>query len=568
MIKKVFITLGAIVSILFIGLYFSYDYWLEKELKFQLSEIISKDPNSLYKYRFDKLNIDLLDGSVDVSGISIEPRERGYDSLLSDNSSVRFLLKLHLNEIELLEFEIREFLRTGRIIVQEIRLDQPTFAYYFNPSKPKKKEQKMPLSEVFSEKFKSANIKKLHIIDGRLEIDNFLTQDPAFLINYFDVDLHEAYMDPKTLENVAPIDYEEIRFVAGSISADISENFSIVSDSLHFDANDESFIIRDFQVKPKYSQQAWASMQDVQKQWFALALGSVSLRKINIEHFVNSGELKVGRIRIREPNIALYKDKSKPEPPFKKKFLPASAISSIPIKLHVDSIQIINGYIAIQETSKLTGLDSHISFYNLDGVLTNFTNLPSTERQSAIMELNASTMMYQKAPINLNMKFDLDSPIDQFTARGQVGSVDMKTFNPVLEPMMAVKVLDGKLSKVAFEFKAMDTLSTGTLDMTYNNAKIEVFNPENIEEKNKKGFLSFAANTIIKTNNDPSKTGYTQGVIHTERVLNKDVWPYLWHSVQSGIISTLAPIMTSKEVRQQQKVNRQQLKKERPGSKD
>ena len=102
MIKKVFITLGAIVSILFIGLYFSYDYWLEKELKFQLSEIISKDPNSLYKYRFDKLNIDLLDGSVDVSGISIEPRERGYDSLLSDNSSVRFLLKLACFRVRIL----------------------------------------------------------------------------------------------------------------------------------------------------------------------------------------------------------------------------------------------------------------------------------------------------------------------------------------------------------------------------------------------------------------------------------------------------------------------------------
>jgi hypothetical protein len=566
-IKKSFIVLGAVVSVLLIAFYFSYDYWLEKELKYQLAEIINKDPNSLYEYHFEDLDIDLLNGSVDVTGISVEPRERAYDSLLADSSAVRFLLQLHLSEIELLEFEIREFINTGNITVRELRLDQPSFSYYFNPAKPKK-QQKMPLSEIFSDQFKSANIKRLHILEGRLEIDNYLTEDPALVINYLDIELLDSYMDRQTLQNFSPVDYKEIKLVAGSISADISENFSIVSDSLYFDALDESFIIRDFEIQPKYNQQTWANMHQIQKQWFALKLGSVSLRKINLEHFVNSGEIKVGKIRVSEPNVALYKDKSKPEPPFKKKPLPASAINSIPIKINIDSLHIINGYVAIQETSKLTGLVSQISFYDLNGILTNFSNLPASERSSDIMELNASTLMYQKAPVNLSMKINLDSPTDQFFVTGQVGSVDMTAFNPVLEPMMAAKVLDGKLHELSFEFTAMDTLSTGTLDMAYSNAKIELLNPDNVEQENKKGFLSFAANTIIKTNNDPTKSGYTQGMILTKRALNKDVWPYLWHSVQSGIISTLVPIMGSKEVRQQQKEQRQQLKKERQSGKD
>lgn len=562
MIKRFLIIIGIIVGGIIVVGYFSYDYWLEKELKYQLSEIISKDPNSLYRYNFNNLNIDLIDGSVDLSGITIEPRDRGYDSLVSDSSNVRFLLKLHLEVIELLGFEIMEFINTGNITVAEINLYQPSFSYYFNPHK-EKKEVKMPLSEIFSDQFKSANIKKFVIQDGQLEIDNYLTSDPALIINYLDIELTDAYMSKETLAQVSPLEYKEIKMVAGSISAEISPNFSIVSDSLLFDAKDESFIIREFQIRPKYNQASWTGMHDFQKQWFALKLGSVSIRQIGIEHFVETGEIHVGRIRVREPNVALYKDKSKPEPPFKKKPLPATAIASIPIKLNIDSIQVLNGYVAIQETSKLTGLDSHLSFYDLNAVLTNFSNLPKEERKSDQMELNADAQIYKKAPIRLNLKIDLNSPTDRFTASGELGNVDFTAFNPVLEPMMAVKALDGQINKLTFSFEAMDTLSTGVLDMDYKNAKIEVLNTNTTVQKQKKGLLSFAANTIIKTNNETGKANYIQGVIRTERVLNKDIWPFLWHSVQSGIVTSLVPIMSSKEVKQQQKEYRQQLKKER-----
>ena len=95
------------------------------------------------------------------------------------------------------------------------------------------------MSEIFSDQFKSANIKKFIIQDGRLEIDNSLTSDPALTINYLDIELLDAYMDKETLKKVSPMEYKEVKLVAGSINADISPNFSIVSDSLHFDALDD-----------------------------------------------------------------------------------------------------------------------------------------------------------------------------------------------------------------------------------------------------------------------------------------------------------------------------------------
>jgi len=565
MIKKISIIIGSIFSILLIGVYFSYDYWLEKELKYQLSEIISKDPNSLYRYSFEKLNIDLIDGSVDLKGIKIEPRDRAYDSLISDNNNLRFLLKLNLKEIELIGFEITEFIKTNNIVVEAIYLDKPEFAFYFNPNK-KKAEQNMPLSEVFSDEFTSAQLNELIINDGKLEIDNYYSPEPALSINFLDIELTQAYVDKETLKGISPIEYEKVKLAAGSINANISENFSIESDSLLFDAINESFTIRNFQIKPKYDQENFTRVNDKQAQWFAITLESLKLRRIEIERFIETGELYIGKIGVSQPNIALYKDKRKPEPPFKKKMLPASAISSIPMKINVDSIEVNKGYIAINETSNLTGLKSHISFYNLHALVRNFSNIQDTE-SSSILTLQASTLLYNKAPVELNMAFDLASQTDEFEVSGAVDSIEMVAFNPVLEPMMAIKVTDGQLENLKFAFTAMDTLSNGTLDMQYSNAKLEVLSEDTSTTK-KKELLSFAANTIIKSNNHMNKPGYIQGIISSDRVLNKDVWPFLWHSIQSGIISTMAPITNDKETKHLQKLRRQELKNERKESKD
>ena len=75
--------------------------------------------------------------------------------------------------------------------------------------------------------------------------------------------------------------------------------------------------------------------------------------------------------------------------------------------------------------------------------------------------------------------------------------------------------------------------------------------------------MTFAANTAIKSNNSKDQGGYLQGIINTPRVQEKDVWPYLWHSIQAGLVSTLAPFTNTKEAKQQQKIVKQELRKEK-----
>lgn len=564
MIKKILTIIGAVISVLVVGLYFTYDYWLEKKLKSHLSEIINKEPSNLYKYSFENLNIHLMEGSVDLNGITIIPTVAGYDSLAKEANGIRFLVRINMEKIEMNGFEITEFLTTGIITIKSLIVSEPKLEYLFHPRKIKTRNS-LPLNSLFTDKFKEANLGQLLIKDASIIILDNTKSVPAIKINHLTFELSKAHIDSITILRFSPFDYEDIKVTAGGINIDATEDFSIESDSLIFSAINESISIRNFQLKPKFNQKNFANKYAVQKQWFAIKLGGLVLKQIDFNEFLNSGKVKIGKVEILSPNIALYKDKSKPLPPFKKKLLPATAIKSIPWVIDIDTISIKDGYVTINETSPLTGADSRLTFDELNGVLYNFSNSEDV-KQKTKMRLSVSTMVMGKAKTSMNIVFDLGSKIDQFKVTGTIGKVEGAIFNSVLEPMMGVKVTSGTMNKIDFSFTSNDTLSTGTLDADYKGIKIEVLNTDSTKQR-KKGFMSLAANTVVKSNNSRTQGNYIQGIINAPRVLDKDVWPYLWHSIQSGLISTLAPITNSKDARLQQKAVRKELRKKRKDKK-
>ena len=561
--KTILKILAGIIVGLAVIVYFSYDYWLEKKLKYQLSEIINKDPNSLYEYSFSKLNIHLMEGSVDLKGIKIRPTETAYDSLANEENGVRFLLNLNMEEIKLKGFEITKFLTTGIISAESLTITEPVFDYFFHPRK-KKANSTLPLNSIFSDKFVEANLGVFSIENAQIKIIDQTRSGPAILIHHMDFELTKAHINSTTLQRFSPFDYEDIKIVAAGINIDASENFSIKSDSLRFRVKDETILIKNFQVNPKLGQKRFANKYQVQKQWFAITLDELVLNQIDFDSFVESGLVDIGKIELKSPNIGLYKDKSKPPPPFKRKLLPASAIKTIPWALSIDTVVITNGFVTINETSALTSKDSHLTLNKLNATVYNFTNDSGSKKNNPIMELNAASQVMGVAATQINMKFDLNSKIDEFSVHGSVGSVSGKTFNPVLEPMMAIRVTAGMVNHIEFSFTAMDTLSRGTLDADYKGMKLEVFKADSTAKKHhKQGLLSFAANTVVKSNNNKGRTNYIQGVIKSERVQEKDVWPYLWHSIQSGLVSTLVPVTNKKDAKQQQKQFRKDLRKDK-----
>ena len=564
MIPRILKIVAALILVLAVLVYFSYDTWLENRLEDRLAAIINKQPGNLYHYSFEELDINVFDGSIDLEGITIRPTVAAIDSLRSENNGLRFLLDLRMEQIELDGLDIKQFLGTGNISVDSLIISEPSFEYYFHPRK-KSASQLMPLQQVFNEKFQEANLGKLLIRDGTIKIDDQSEEGSAIHIHHLNIELNGAHMDSLTLARFTPFDYQGIHMIAAGINIDVNEDFSIRSDTIIFNVDNESIELLNFQLNPKFSQENFRETYPYQKQWLAIKLGRLFINHINSERFLETGLIDIGKVDLYDASVALYKDKTKPLKEEKIKQLPASLIRSIQWKLNIDSVNLYNGFVTVDQTSELTGKESHLFFSDLHAQLLHFTNDSSVMAESSLMYIDGSGSVLGKAAASIHLRFDLESEKDEFEAWGTMGDVSGEEFNAVLDPMAGIKIKSGNIHQLSFELSGDDGYSSGVVDANYEGIRLEFMKIDSAEEtESKKGFMSFAANSVINTTNLESESSYLQGIIHSERDLEKGFFDFLWHSIQSGIVSTMAPFTTDKEIKaiqKQKKKENRRLKK-------
>ncbi len=538
-----FLRISAVVIIvLSIAIYVSSDYFIEQKLKSELSKIINTDSLNYYTFSIEKLDLSIVTGSVTIKGVKIIPTKPALDSLVGFNNNVRVLIHFSCDKIRMEGFEIKHFLRTRELIIEKFIIEKPLVKYSFNKNK-NHNAKTLALNNLFSSSFKKAALGKFIIDDAQISIKDINEKQNLVKVDNFYFQLTNAMVDSSTIHRFSPFDYSNIEFSADSLQVNVSKDFEVLTGALQFNAEKNTTVINNFKLKPAYSQKRFSEINAVQKQWVAITLDTFKITDIQFEKLVQHGELEINKMTLVNANVGLFKDKSKPEPPFKKQLLPASALKNIKINLSIDTIEVKRSRIVVNEKSRISGQVSMLSFNELNAQVYGFTNDSIKLSINNYLSVYAQAKIMNAAKVNFEAQFNLLSTNDTHTIKAKVGSAPMNVFNKVLEPMMLVVVKSGRIISLNYQYTANDTQANGILDFEYENVKLEVLNKT--EQTKKQGFMSFAANTVIKSNNlKEQEKSYTQGVIKVRRVKSKNLFPYLWHTVQSGIIYTMAPALS------------------------
>lgn len=547
---------GAIVAILAIIIYFTSDFFLEKKLRTELSKLINKDSLSLYTYNFSNLNLNLVEGSIKLKGIKLHPTKAALDSIKSMDNNVRVLVEATSDEMKMEGFEIKHFLKTGQIQINRLIINTPELVYLFNNRK-KASRNTITLDNVFSKKFSQANLKHFLITNASINAHN-INNDKDIVV-FEDVGFHltNAHIDSLTIKRFSPFDYDNIEFSSKGLSLDLDEDFIISTGKLRFNAEENTTSISDLKIKPKYSQKNFSKKYNVQKTWFALTLEDLVVSNINFEQLIQNGDFRMGRLTLKKANLAIYKDKTKPEPPFKKKLMPASALKKIPFNLSIDTILVTNSTMTINEKSALSQKVSELTLNDLNATIHGFSNDPDKIGTNRYMVVNVSSKLMKTSPVLFQAKFDLTDPDDKHYIHGTVGKTDATVFNNLLEPMLLVKIKSGEIRHMDFSYTGDDHDCYGTMDFEYENFKVDIYNAE--EHDKKQGLLSLAANTVIKSTNLKENGSYSKGVIKVERLPERFIFSYIWRAVQSGIVYTMAPVLSN--VKKEEKAARKEARK-------
>lgn len=535
------LTIGLTVLVVLFFALKAADYFIERFFVQKLTELIDNRPESLYQYSFDTLDVDLWRGAVALTGVGIQPKESLVDSVNSKTNTMRTYIRTDIKKIELQGIKIIKFLRTGNLELSELRIETPRFNYFYNPEK-RDEESMPPLQTIFSATFSSAFLSQLTLTNGEVLLQKVNEEEPDLSIANIELSLTDAFADTSTVKKFALFEYADIAMTSTGIFAKISEEYHVVSDKIWFDVQRKLIRISAFQVRPQFNRETFAARYPYQKNWMAVTVDQMSLGHFDFDRFSYTGEVHIGEVMLENPNLALYKDKTKPLPPFEKKFLPASNLKKIPWPITVDTTIVKGGTVTINEKSKMRAEITDLTFNQIEATVSGFSNNPRVQRTDQHLIVKATGRPMNAVHSMLNMDFDLESKTDEFTATGSMDAFEAASFNKVFGPGLGIRFLSGEMEDVKFQFNGTDTHSNGTIDLKYSDIKIEVLKSEELE---KSGFLSVLANTLIKSNNTPEKPNYTQGIINSPRDQSKGLFPFIWHSLRSGLISTFVPFQDS-----------------------
>lgn len=563
--KKLIIFLSSIAILILIVL-FSFDWILEGIVKRELNSQLRNPENSLYQFKFKNLNLGVLSGNLKITDLEILPTDSAYGLL--HTGKIKSLLHTRAGSFEIKNFRYIKLIRNGIMKIGSVRLSGIHTEYVINSeAKEIKRGNTTTLHELFSEEFREADVETIQILADEIHFRRLKDSLPFFRIDTVSFLIEEILANQETLKNPIPVKFQNIQLSSGHFSMNSIENYTISTESVDLDVLDSRLTINGFQLIPKYTREEFNEKISYNDDLFSIRTKSIELYDLQLDEFSSENIAHIHLIAIEEPEIEIYRDKRLPDAPYKYKPLLAGSIHKIPINILVDSLLIRKGKLSYEEQTEVSDDPGKVFFDPFYISAYNITNdsVKISENPELLIDFQGEIMA--AATLKSSLDIDLASRNESFTVRGSLEPTSGPVFNPMVENLLPVTIRSGDISRTEYYFMATDEASIGQLILEYENLTVDVQKKKDHEKR--ATLISLVANGLLKGKNLPEQGNYNRGSIQFERRKDRAIVNYLWKSIQSGIISVIAPIADpnkkqhKEQIKESRKENRKRRKKDK-----
>ncbi len=239
-----------------------------------------------------------------------------------------------------------------------------------------------------------------------------------------------------------------------------------------------------------------------------------------------------------QPSIKVYNDRTvAPDTVSKMGKYPQQSLLKFYTAIYIKKVSIINGYVSYRERGAISKDVGDVFFTNVNGTLTNVTNMETYLKQNSLMMVNVTTKFLNTATVTSQWKMPMMASDGAFSITGKVDEFDGKKLNPVIEPLGMGSVKNGNIKSYTFNIQGNDYKGVGDAVLLYNNLKINLLKSKDDAIKNK-SVTSFIANIIIKDQN-PSNNKTRTAKINFDRIMTKSFFNLVWKSLFDGAKKSL-----------------------------
>jgi len=525
--KRVIILVGSILAIIFTN------HILSSIIESKITELLSNNESDYYCISVGKPKFKLFQQSLVIDNIDLEAKTKIEDSLKNKKPSIA---DVKLSSLKLQGFGLLRLIWNNEIDINTLEINglHVINSNTEQPSNEKSITKPFDINAIPIEKFNGFEIDnivindfKYEVIDAKTKETTFITESISFNTDGFKL---EKYQD--NLFKLVNIDdsffISDIDFKMNAVHYRFSlNNFKV-------DFKESTITLNGLEFKPLLPKKELANLYTYCDDVFDVEMEELTIHYLQLDKLIKKEGVFIDSISVKGLNLSLYKDKRKPFNESKYKKLPHIALrnSKTPISIAKLNVSDSNIYIEAQLKESDTLMSIVLTNANLKGQ--NITSIDSLKQNPMVVDIKADLM--KKAPMNVHAEFSLKN--DSFNFNGHLGSAELNVFDSALFPVVGLKVLSGNLNYLKFSAYANNTASKGQMTMLYNSLEAKVFK-KNSFKTNK--FLSWSVNSLVKKSNPLKNKPARVAIMEFERDTYKGIGNYMWKTILSGVINTLAP---------------------------
>lgn len=307
-----------------------------------------------------------------------------------------------------------------------------------------------------------------------------------------------------------------------------------------------------FQYTPTPELDSFLARLTFQKDYISTGCAAVVIGPIDRTSFIQDSVFRIGKIRIGQTWFTDYKDKRQPFAAGAIRPLPVELISRIPVGIAVDTVQLQQASVLYTEFSEKTNKAATIPVTRMQIELLHVKNRFIKKGDS--LYISATGYVMDSIWTRLKVQAAYRDSLSGFrmTLRAKAG--DIRVLNPVLIPLVSVKLNSGELDTLSLRATGREYLTLGELKMYYRNLSIRFLKAGKDERQ---AFLtrlkSFMANSFVIRKNNKSRTGD----VFALRKRDRSAINYLLRIVISGMGSSTGAKSNKKMIRRYRQELRQ-----------
>jgi|GEM_PF-2947779 len=535
------------------------NYWIENNINKKLQ----KASSGLYHFGYSAIKIDMTGPSIHVTDFTIYTDSLSTaDSVLIQNKTQgehprAAIINFKATEVNAKGISLLSLLLFNKLKLDSLNISQPVI--HLNLTGDGKHETaqnpEMALQDGIRkqtlELLKTVSIGKINISKGNMiVVDRRAKSELQAGLYNFNISLHDILLNKKNI--AAP----ETIMGAGQLQLSAeklelpsrNELYTFTMDSVQIDSKDSSLSVRRVQYIPLYSKKEFHQKTGIAIDRMDFNFSDIKSAGADIPALINKQELRVRHLYINGGVMDFFKNKlyPKPERNFTGKY-PHQLLLRSNLPIRIDSISLRQFQVHYGELSHNTGKAGVIRFENTHGTITNLTNDSLRIAEDPLCKVDVISSFMNEGTLNAYFRFPLNTPNGSFSCGGKMNNFDMPHMNEVVSALTYVGIQSGKANRLDFNMNATDHAATITMDLEYDNLKIDLYKPlKGSNELKKRTFLMKLINGIVIQQDNPRNNNpVRQGKATAQRDSDQSFFNFIWTTIQQPVIR----IVTGKDDR-------------------